>query len=141
MKINKAQNALLLTSIVLLFGSQAVKGQSTGTLKGSVSDHADAAIIWAEVTVGNGKERRQIKVDENGRYKIKLPEGEYVISSQARAFFPSKETKVKVTAGAITELKMALDVNLDHAECILKVEAWPQTPAKLKDDDQRPRKN
>ena len=122
MESKKIAKISLLTMLILMLAVQVGFSQKTGLLKGQISDKANVGIDWAQVIVTKDAENRAIQVDKEGKYELALPEGEYILIGQAKAFRSSEGVKVTIHAGQTTEINLSLDVNLDNAVCILRVE-------------------
>src|SRR5215813_2542053 len=98
----------------LLASSLLLQGQSTGSIKGVVTDVTTKAIARAVVSVRNeaGGAAKIIATDDEGKFSLdSLAEGSYTIEASAPSFAPSRRTGVKVSASQSAELTMSLNVN------------------------------
>jgi len=113
----------LLTAAFLLFGCLSVLSQANrtgpdGRLQGVVADVAEnAPIRYAFVLVHSGsrKEDTTAKVDENGRYELRLRPGLYDVFVAAEGFVPSCK-KVEIVAGSTTTYKARLKPDAEHLQ-------------------------
>ena len=89
------------------------KTQGTGTVKGQITEKGNP-LPFASVHVketGNG-----ISADENGKYSIKLPEGNYTITVSSVGY-KTKERSITITVNSDTVLDVDMEsssLNLDQ---------------------------
>lgn len=96
---------LFLTSISLL-------AQSTGALKGQVTDPTGAVVVDATVTAttGNGQPATAV-TNKQGNYEIKgLAPGKYEISVLAKGFSRYNTSELAVEAGKTQDLDISLEI-------------------------------
>ncbi|MBV9211035.1 MAG: carboxypeptidase regulatory-like domain-containing protein, partial [Acidobacteria bacterium] len=99
--------------------------QSTGSLRGQVSDEFGGLIVGATITVvdASGKEKSVI-TDSDGNYVVSgLAPGKYIVRAVAPGFALFENTEVEVTAGGREQLKITLSVSLEKQEVSVASEA------------------
>ncbi len=113
----------LLVLLVCVSGTFAQ--QSSGTLRGRITDEFGGLIVGATVTVAdqNGVEKRA-STDAEGNYSFpSLPPGRYAVHATAPGFAPFENTEVEVTAGRTVPLNITLNVAIEQAEVTITAEA------------------
>src|SRR2546423_2153763 len=113
----------LLVLLVCVNGTFAQ--QSSGTLRGRITDEFGGLIVGATVTVAdqNGVEKRAT-TDAEGNYSFpSLPPGRYAVHATAPGFAPFENTEVEVTAGRTVPLNITLNVAIEQAEVTITAEA------------------
>lgn len=115
----KKQSCFILLLIALT--AQIGFAQSMGKIEGRISDTSNGAIDYAKIIIASESQKYELAVNEEGKYAITLPVGDYCLMAQAKAFRPSKNILIKVTTEKITEMNLSLDVNLDEVECKLPI--------------------
>lgn len=101
-------SALLLIACALTIGAQ----QSTGSLKGTITDQLGALVVDATVVIKNGKNsERTATTDANGVYEFRsLPPGRYDLTITAAGFNSVEEKNVELRAGKMTTLDAQLTI-------------------------------
>jgi len=99
-------------SALLLIGSaiNVMPQQSTGSVKGTVTDQLGALVVGASIVVKNGKNsERTVTSDDNGNYEVRsLPPGRYDLTIAATGFNSLEEKNVEVRASKTTTLDAQL---------------------------------
>ncbi len=112
-------------AVLLLCVSLTSAQQSSGTLRGRVTDEFGGLIIGATVTVAdqNGVEKTAT-TDAEGNYSFpSLPPGRYTLHASAPGFATFENTEVEVTAGRTVPLDITLTVAIEQAEVTITAEA------------------
>lgn len=103
-----------LLTLILLTGAVATCfAQSTGSVKGTVTDVNGALVAGAnvEATNDNTGEKRGASTADNGTYNIgNLPVGIYTVTANAAGFSPATNKEVKVSVAFATDVSFALAV-------------------------------
>jgi hypothetical protein len=110
--------------LVCSFDARAQQ-QSSGTLRGTVSDEFGGVIIGASVTAADstGVERAST-TDEEGRYVFSsLPPGRYTVRAIAPSFAAYENIGVEVGAGAAEPLNITLAVAIEQETVTVTSEA------------------
>jgi hypothetical protein len=118
----KRRNSILMTAVILIFGilvTVPVQAQTTGTIYGTITDPAGAAISGATVTVINLETNlaRTATTDAEGAYKFTLlPVGQYNLSVESRGFKSYRERAVtlQVQANLRVDFKMEVGAITDQ---------------------------
>ena len=112
-------------AVLLVCVTGAFAQQSSGTLRGRVTDEFGGLIVGATVTVAdqNGVEK-SATTDAEGNYSFtSLPPGRYTLHATAPGFAPFENTDVEVTAGRTVPLNITLNVAIEQAEVTITAEA------------------
>jgi hypothetical protein len=119
--------ALTLVSCAFVACSFAVAAQqqSSGTLRGLVTDEVGAVIIGATVTVADATGvERTATTDEEGRYTFSsLPPGRYTVRASATGFAFYENPGVEVAAGRADPLDITLSVAIEQETVTVTAEA------------------
>jgi uncharacterized membrane protein YgcG len=104
-----------------LLAGQALAQSATGTIRGQVTDPSGAVVMSASVmaTPGPGQpgEAKAATFGKDGTYEIKgLVPGTYSVSVVAQGFAPFEQTNVQVTAGAVRQLEIKLEIEQERQE-------------------------
>ncbi len=102
----------LLGLLFFLFAVNAGWAQTTGTIRGSVTDPSGALVPGASVTAAQSDTHvtRTVTTNEGGDYEFPaLPVGRYTVSVQAPGFKLARHTEIDVRLGHVT----AVDVKLE----------------------------
>jgi hypothetical protein len=89
---------------------------SAGTLRGRVTDPSGAVVPQAKVTAtaADGKSIT-VQTDHQGVFQFKgLNPGSYNVSAEAKGFAVDQEPDVKITAGQVQELDIALQIAVEQ---------------------------
>ena len=97
----------VLTSILPL---QLASAQTTGTLRGQVTDPSAAVVPGATVQVTGNGISRSAKTDGQGRYTITAPAGTYAVQADATGFVTFTRPEVDVAAGQVSPLDIGLQI-------------------------------
>jgi len=89
---------------------------SSGGLRGKITDPSGAVVPLAEVTVtGPDGKSATVQSDHQGIYQFsRLAPGSYNVSAVAKGFAVDNEADVKVTAGDMQELDIALQIAVEQ---------------------------
>jgi hypothetical protein len=103
-------SALLLIALAITVTSQ----QSTGSLKGTVTDQLGALVVGASIVIKDGKNsQRTVTSNDNGNYEVRsLPPGRYDLTVTAAGFNSLEERNVELRAGKTTTLNMELSIGM-----------------------------
>src|ERR1044072_8002186 len=92
----------VLLALFLVFQNEVRSQTSTGegTVAGSVLDQAGAAIVLPKpvIVFTDKNNRKQVTVDENGRFEATLPSGTYEITAEIPGFYPFRRAPFRVSA-------------------------------------------
>ena len=102
----------LLGLFFFVFSTGAGWAQTTGTIRGSVTDPSGALVPGASVTAAQSDTHvtRTVTTNESGDYEFPaLPVGRYTVSVQAPGFKLARHTEIDVRLGHVT----AVDVKLE----------------------------
>jgi iron complex outermembrane receptor protein len=101
-------------TLVLLASALAIEAQTTGSIKGVITDVTTKSIPQAIVSIRNeaGGSPKVIITDADGRYSIdSLADGSYTIEVSAPSFVPSRRTGVRVAASQSVDVSMSLNIS------------------------------
>ncbi|HWE51599.1 MAG TPA: TonB-dependent receptor [Bryobacteraceae bacterium] len=84
--------------------------QTTGTLRGQVTDPSSAVIPGAAVQVTGNGVTRNARTDGQGRYTVTVPAGAYSVQVNAPGFVPFNRADVAVQAGQGNPLDIGLQI-------------------------------
>src|SRR5258706_4779800 len=86
--------------------------QTTGSIKGSVTDQLDGLVTNAIIVVKNARVgERTVTTNSSGVYEIRsLPPGKYSLKASATGFTMVEEKQLVVKAGATTTLDLQLSI-------------------------------
>ena len=106
--------ATMATCVVfLLFVAFKVRAQqTTGSIKGTVTDQLEGLVTNATIAVKNARgEEQTVTTNSSGVYEIRsLPPGKYSLKASATGFTMVEEKQVVVKAGATTTLDLQLSI-------------------------------
>ncbi len=107
---------LLLAALVIFAVQAAVQAQTTGSLKGTISDQNKAVVAGATVTLtGNvaAAGERSAVTDSNGAFDFQaLLPGTYTISVEAAGFKKAIARDVVISLNLVSEVNVQLEVGL-----------------------------
>lgn len=100
--------------------------QSTGTLRGLVSDPSGAVVPGATVAIlQSGGPTRSAKTNSNGTYEISnLPPGKYTVTANAQGFNVFVQNDVEVNGGQVSQFNIPLEIQVEQQ----KVNVEEETP-------------
>ena len=110
---NRKLFAYLLVLALILISSAVVVGQSTATLKGTVTDEKGAVVPGAKVTATNQATsvERTSETDSEGNYQLAaLPVGNYTIKVETQGFKTELVQNLAVEVGRTIERNFQLQV-------------------------------
>jgi hypothetical protein len=113
--------------LFFLFAVNAGWAQTTGTIRGSVTDPSGALVPGASVTAAQSDTHvtRTVTTNESGDYEFPaLPVGRYTVSVQAPGFKLARHTEIDVRLGHVT----AVDVKLELGPVAQVVSAEAAAP-------------
>jgi hypothetical protein len=111
---------VMLFAVAGLFGTAV--GQSTGTLRGTVTDPSGAVVVGATVAVvtPDGK-TLPATTGKNGVYELKnLQPGKYTVTANAQGFAVFVQDEVEVSAGASKLFNISLEISVEQQELDVK---------------------
>lgn len=90
--------------------------QSTGTLRGLVSDPSGAVVPGATVAIlQSGGPTRSAKTNSNGTYEISnLPPGKYTVTANAQGFNVFVQNDVEVNGGQVSQFNIPLEIQVEQ---------------------------
>jgi hypothetical protein len=114
-------SALRIVSIFLLVGMATLpchakasveRGTETqqSRISGVVLDRNDSRIVGALITIKNAGFVRRVRSDDEGRFELELPAGNYEISVEQRGFKTYKLPSLRADAGATAQVNIHLEV-------------------------------
>src|SRR5215471_19025600 len=106
-----------LAAILIVFAGALAAQQTTGILRGTVTDESGALIPAAPLTVtGPGGVRKNVQSQADGTYTlVGLAPGTYTVRLSMPGFVPF-EQPAEVTAGKTLQLDVALHVQAEKQE-------------------------
>lgn len=122
----KSSHALLPAALVccLLAVTSAAARQTTGSIKGQVTDQMGGVVVGAEVTASGADGFRQTTTTgHNGAYAFRLPAGRYTVRAEAPGFAVYEQADVDVTPQGSRTLDIRVEISLLNEE--VKVDAEP----------------
>ena len=126
-RISAAFPAVVILAIAILSASHAYAQVSGATLSGTVTDPSGAAIVDAQVSIGNKATgvTRSVTTDSTGFYSApNLLPGNYEITVAAKGFSTTKESNLTLTVGAQQILNVPLKIG-DASQTVVVTEAAP----------------
>ncbi len=116
MKVQSLQMRLCATILFLLsIFAVAASAQTTGTLRGRITDPSGAVISGATITA-TGSDGKPVSTVTNhqGTYELKgLAPGSYNVTAAAKGFAVDQEADVKVVAGQRQQLDIGLEIEVE----------------------------
>ncbi|MBA3914206.1 MAG: carboxypeptidase regulatory-like domain-containing protein, partial [Acidobacteriales bacterium] len=102
-------------AVAVLLSVSMLAQNSTGVLRGQVTDPSGAVIRGAHVTaVAGGAAPKTTVTDANGSYQINnLPAGKYQVTTTAAGFAVDTEEQVEVTPGKPLQFNIALQIQVE----------------------------
>jgi hypothetical protein len=79
-------------------------------ISGVVLDRNDSRIVGALITIKNAGFVRRVRSDDEGRFELELPAGNYEISVEQRGFKTYKLPSLRADAGATAQVNIHLEV-------------------------------
>jgi hypothetical protein len=100
------------TVLLALLSSVALAQQSTGALKGTVTDQAGSLIVGATVLLRDARgAQKKANTNANGGFEFKsLPPGLYDLTGAAPGFDAFEEKQIEVKAGRTTPFDLQLNI-------------------------------
>src|SRR5690242_4646731 len=117
--MNKSNNRTGLTIILIglsALASQEGRGQSTGVVRGLITDPSAAVIPGVIVEAAGNGTTRGAKSDGQGKYTLTLPPGKYALRARARGFVTFSQPDISVVAGQVSALDIALQIESQAQE-------------------------
>ena len=105
----KPRKTFLSLLLVLMAAGVALPQEPAANVSGVVVDWQYARILPTTIVFKSESETKEIKVDDQGAYKIELPPGRYVVEVTAPNF-RKRRVKLQVQPGADQTLNFMLDV-------------------------------
>jgi hypothetical protein len=97
-------------AVALCLVSGSVWAQTTGTLRGTVTDPSAAVVQGSTLQITGNGVARSAKSDAQGKYTIALPAGTYAVRADANGFVTFTAATVNVATGQATALDIALQI-------------------------------
>src|SRR5215831_3755841 len=111
--------------ISALLGISISHAQTTGAIKGVVTDESGAVIPAANVSLTGKGVQKAVQSQSDGSYVFTgLPAGQYTVRTTLPGFSPF-EKQVTVAAGAAVSLEIGLHVTSEKQEVTVQAEAGP----------------
>ena len=126
MKVQLLQMRLCAIVLLLLSITVAASAQTSGTLRGRITDPSGAVIPGATITA-TGADGKNVSAETNhqGVYELKgLAPGSYNVTATAKGFAVDQEADVKVVAGQPQQLDIGLEIEVEKQN----VEVQEETP-------------
>ena len=105
--------SLMVCGLIMIAGPPAgFCQQTTGSIKGTVTDQLEGLVTNASVVVKDAQGKaRTATTSSSGNYEFKsLPPGNYEVTAAAVGFTLREEKQVKVKAGSTTTLDLQLSI-------------------------------
>ncbi len=103
--------AVLFMLLPLLCAGLALSQETTGTLRGVLTDPTGAVIPGAKVEVSGSTVSQSMSTDATGSYAfMTLPPGVYTISVTAQGFVPVKRVNIALEVGKVLRIDFRLEV-------------------------------
>lgn len=105
---------ILFLAVLVLAGGPTLRGQRTltpstsGVLEGKVTDGKETTLAGMKVFALGANLRRETTTDRNGRYRLELPDGSYVIRAGTDCTQTFQQRDVKVSAGRVSTLNIII---------------------------------
>src|SRR6185295_3298713 len=115
-----------LALIAVLFAGVLIAQQTTGILRGIVTDESGALIPAARLTVtGPGGVRKNVQTQADGTYTlVGLAPGNYTVRLVLPGFSPFQQ-QVNLTGAGTAQLNISLHVQAEKQEVTVKAEPGP----------------
>src|SRR6185369_14676954 len=102
---------LVALAILLISASTAMAQETTGTIKGRISDPQGLAIPGATVTVTGPQGSKNAVTDAEGRFSIPfLTPGSYSVRAELQGFKAVEQKNITVSLGQSVDLPLKLEV-------------------------------
>src|SRR5262249_21772301 len=122
MLVFRLTGSLLLSALLAISISHA---QTTGTIKGVVTDESGAVVPAAAVSLTGKGIQKAVQSQADGTYTFAgLPTGQYTVHAAVAGFSPF-EKQVTVAGGATVSLEIPLRVTTDKQEVTVNAEPGP----------------
>jgi hypothetical protein len=111
--------------LVILLGTQLAFSQTTGTLRGKVTDPSGAVVSKATITATNaaGKQTTATSNDQ-GKYEIGgLAAGAYTVTVAAKGFSVDTEQAVSIAGGQVQQLDVGLEIAVQEEKVQVEEDA------------------
>jgi len=113
MRWDSIKRSILISSLTFIFSVTCAWAQNVGSLSGTVSDPAGAAVSGAKVTVTDiaSNAERTTETDKNGEFNfVQLPPGTYKVEVVKDGFRASITSKVSVLIATPTNLDIRMEI-------------------------------
>jgi uncharacterized membrane protein len=116
-----------------LCSSLVLAQQPTARLKGTLLDTAGMPIPKIQITVQNSTGSFKAVSDDDGKFQINLPPGEYELRSDKLPGFAATNRNVSVTTNQTAQITIVPVVSTEGVLCSLLVTSGPtKTPKRRK---------
>ena len=132
MQISLNRFLLVASALAALLSLPAgLQAQTTGSIRGQVTDPSAALVPGATVVVTGTGVTRSVKSDGQGRYALpNIPAGKYSLRADAPGFVTFVQPEVSVSSGQASPLDIALQIAAEASQ----VSVVDQTQASLSTD-------
>jgi len=129
---------LAVCSLLVFFLAQSLQAQNTtGSIRGQVTDPSGSAVTIAKVSVTNAEGKVVATADtiRDGNYEIKnLAPGKYGVDITAKGFAPFEVLDYEVAAGQVQKLDVSLTLEIQKEQVVVEsntptVDVNPETNA------------
>src|SRR5215510_13944785 len=95
--------------VLLIAGGQDT---NVSTITGVVLDANNARIVDTLIKIENAKTRQHVKSDDEGRFRIELPAGDYQITAEHRGFKKFEFSPFRAQPGACELVNIHMEVEV-----------------------------
>jgi len=112
----KPRKKFLILLLVLIAAGAAPGQESAVKVSGVVVDWQYARVLPTTIVFKSEGVTKEVKVDDQGAYKVELPPGRYVVEATAPNF-RKRRVKLQLESGADQTLNFMLDVVPQNFHC------------------------
>lgn len=123
--VSSYSGLILVLTLALLFAVPSFAQNTTGTIKGQVTDPSGAALVGATVLVtGPDGQTLSATTNRDGEYEVaSLPPGTYKVQALAKGFSVFEDDSVPVTAARAEKLAITLAIETQQEKVVVSSEA------------------
>ena len=118
-------NSLLISFILLALTGQGSPTQTNGVIRGRILDPAESVIPNAKLIIENDTFKKELTVDDAGKFQTDLPPGTYRLTTLKVRGFAIDKRKVRVRPGETVTLNIVPKLVLSEMDCVLQVTGRP----------------
>ncbi|HEY6466322.1 MAG TPA: carboxypeptidase regulatory-like domain-containing protein, partial [Candidatus Acidoferrales bacterium] len=124
-KVVARRAAFAILGLALLLFAAGTQAQSTGTLRGTVTDPSGAAVVGATVTVTSSSgQSSTATTNATGAYEVRgLAPGQYQVTTDATGFQQFQNPGVAIAAGSAKTLDMPLAIQVEQQQVQVNAES------------------